>query len=388
MTIAFVNEAHLYVSGASTTIAAAAGNHTSGNLLVVLVVGWFTGTVSSVSDTAGNTYTWTGLRSTYYTADDGFVEIWYAKNITGNASNVVTATYSGSTSYREIEVIQYSGADTDDPFDAGNDTETGDAVGAATANSTVAEAGEVIVAGFAFYNSGTSTMGTGFTERYDGEYTTFIDRVLTTSGSYNASLTYSSANGWTGAHATFKALPEGPVITNAGDEDFALGETNIVVTGTDFLSPQSTGKLELGDSATYGSATLVTQSIDSWANTSIQFDLTIGSLEVESLWLYVTNSAAARSSGYAVTVNITIAIAGITKDSTGTALGSCDCYLFKNNATDDVPTYEGYVLSHATTGAYSFTVSDTDAKYFVIAKKDGTDNVFDTTDHVLVPVIT
>lgn len=96
-----------------------------------------------------------------------------------------------------------------------------------------------------------------------------------------------------------------PEITNAGDETYTVYETNITVTGTDFGTQTGSYDLELGDSATYGSANLESQSIDSWADTSIQFDLTIGALDVESLWLYVTDSAAVVSNAWAVTVDLT-----------------------------------------------------------------------------------
>lgn len=108
-----------------------------------------------------------------------------------------------------------------------------------------------------------------------------------------------------------------PVITNAGDEVFTVYETNIVVTGTDFFGTQSTGKLELGDNATYASATKVTQSIDTWGDTSIQFDLTIGALDVESLWLYAVNSFGGVSAAYAVTVGLTPTVTAVGDDSLG-----------------------------------------------------------------------
>lgn len=77
---------------------------------------------------------------------------------------------------------------------------------------------------------------------------------------------------------------------------------------------------------------------------------------------------------------------GITKDKNGDVLGSCPCYLFKDNQ-DNTLTYVGYVLSNAVTGAYSFTgIGDSDAQYIVVAWKDGSPNVFDVTDHVLQPV--
>jgi len=47
-------------------------------------------------------------------------------------------------------------------------------------------------------------------------------------------------------------LPVGPAITNAGDEDFTVYETNVVVTGTDFGTNTGLADIELGDSATYG----------------------------------------------------------------------------------------------------------------------------------------
>jgi len=77
---------------------------------------------------------------------------------------------------------------------------------------------------------------------------------------------------------------------------------------------------------------------------------------------------------------------GISKDKNGDALGSCLCFLCKDNG-DNTATYVDYVLSNASTGAYSFTgISDDDAQYFVISWKDDTPHIFDVTDHVLQPV--
>lgn len=78
---------------------------------------------------------------------------------------------------------------------------------------------------------------------------------------------------------------------------------------------------------------------------------------------------------------------GVTYDKNGTILGSCECYLFKDNQ-DNTLTFVDYVLSNASTGAYSFTgLSDNDAQYIVVAWKDNTPHVFDVTDHVLQPVV-
>lgn len=78
---------------------------------------------------------------------------------------------------------------------------------------------------------------------------------------------------------------------------------------------------------------------------------------------------------------------GVTYDKTGSILGSCECYLFKDNL-DDSLTYVAYTLSDAGTGAYSFTgIYDDSAQYIVVAWKDDTPHIFDVTDHVLLPVV-
>ncbi len=86
-------------------------------------------------------------------------------------------------------------------------------------------------------------------------------------------------------------------------------------------------------------------------------------------------------------VQVTYKLEGITKDNEGSALGSCKCFLVKDNG-DDTYTFVAYQLSNAATGAYSFTgLTDNDAAYQVIAWKDDTPHVFDVTDHVLQPVV-
>jgi len=75
-------------------------------------------------------------------------------------------------------------------------------------------------------------------------------------------------------------------------------------------------------------------------------------------------------------------VSGVTKDKNGDALGSCHCFLLKDNL-DNTLSFIGYILSNASTGAYSFTIYDDDAQYLVVAWKDDSPHVFDVTDHVL-----
>lgn len=86
------------------------------------------------------------------------------------------------------------------------------------------------------------------------------------------------------------------------------------------------------------------------------------------------------------TPTTTYELTGITYDKTGSALGSVECYLFKDNL-DNTLTFIDYVLSNVSTGAFAFTgLPDDDAQYLVVGWKDDSPHVFDVTDHVLQPV--
>jgi hypothetical protein len=88
----------------------------AGNLIVVTLRGNSGGGSPSptITDTAGNTYTRIG--SNNKTSGNYFVAMYYAKNCTGNAANVVTWTDTNS-SHKAIAVSQYSGASTTAPLD-------------------------------------------------------------------------------------------------------------------------------------------------------------------------------------------------------------------------------------------------------------------------------
>lgn len=82
----------------------------------------------------------------------------------------------------------------------------------------------------------------------------------------------------------------------------------------------------------------------------------------------------------------TYKLEGATKNAAGSALGACDCHLFKMNVAGDDADWVAFDESDGS-GNYSFTgLTDNDARYFVVAWKDNTPHVFDCTDHVLTPV--
>lgn len=132
MAIAAVSGVSTSANGSSSTVASPAQSHASGNLIVV-GVRWYRNSaqdVSSVADTAGNTYT---LISSQDQASDR-IELWYAYNVTGNASNVVTVTFTAAATYRVICVAEYSGVATS--FTPHDVTPTGAGGGGSTTIAT------------------------------------------------------------------------------------------------------------------------------------------------------------------------------------------------------------------------------------------------------------
>lgn len=205
MPISFVNyDKSALSAGGSKTIATAGISHTSGNLLVA-VIGYCTNTtVSKVEDTAGNTYSLAKRKGPDGSND--CVEIWYAKNITGNANNVVTATFAASASYRQIHACQYSGCDTDSPLDVSSDG-SGTGTSFSTSAVTTNQANEVIVAGFYTFKYEVFTAGTNFTLRSSGgssQSCAIEDRIVSSTGSYGSAISTPVSTNWVGVHATFK----------------------------------------------------------------------------------------------------------------------------------------------------------------------------------------
>jgi hypothetical protein len=84
------------------------------------------------------------------------------------------------------------------------------------------------------------------------------------------------------------------VITDV-DTDEVIGntQTNVVVTASagGFESTQGTGKVELVQNANYTGTKVTQTSIDSWSDTSIQFDASAGALADTNCYLFVTNDS-------------------------------------------------------------------------------------------------
>lgn len=99
---------------------------TSGNAIVVCVQTADTAayrTVSGITDTAGNTYSLCGSRWQYRYAGAYYFnfEIWVALNITGHASNQITASYATANLGASILAGSWSGMATSGAYDTGYD---------------------------------------------------------------------------------------------------------------------------------------------------------------------------------------------------------------------------------------------------------------------------
>ncbi|HXM28117.1 MAG TPA: hypothetical protein VN957_18985, partial [Chthoniobacterales bacterium] len=204
-----VSAAPAYVQGAyatpqtpQTTVSvpyAAAQN--AGNLNVV-IVGWndTTNAVTSVKDSQGNVYQVAVGPTKQSTALSQ--SIYYAKSILGG-SNTVTVQFSGSASYPDIRVLEYSGLDTSNPLDTTNGASGGGST-SSTGAITTTSASELLVAANMVTNN-TNGAGSGFTRRIitspDGDLVE--DKIVTAIGSYSATAPLNSG-GWVMQIATFR----------------------------------------------------------------------------------------------------------------------------------------------------------------------------------------
>ena len=160
---------------------------TAGDLNVV-AVGWndTTSTISSVKDSAGNSYsvaigptTGTGMRQSIY----------YAANIAGG-TNTVTVTFSQAAAFPDVRILEYRGVTALDVTAGASGSSTSASSGAATTTS----ANELIF-GADYVSTLTRAAGSGFTSRIitspDGDIAE--DKVVTTAGSNSATATLTAS---------------------------------------------------------------------------------------------------------------------------------------------------------------------------------------------------
>jgi hypothetical protein len=221
----------------SVTFAAA---QTAGDLNVV-AVGWndSTATVSTVVDKSGNTY----ARAVGPTVVSGVASqsIYYAKNIVAAAAgaNVVTVTFSSAAVYPDIRILEYKGADINNPVDV---------TAASSGNSATSSSGSVtttnatdLLFGANLVVTTTSGPGSGFTQRLmtspDGDIAE--DEMVAATGSYSATAPLGSGQ-WIMQMVALRAPSGGtnvPTVTGVSpNTGSTAGGTSVTITGANFAT--------------------------------------------------------------------------------------------------------------------------------------------------------
>jgi hypothetical protein len=172
----------------------------AGNLNIV-AVGWYkTGTITSISDTQHNTYQ-IAVGPTMTPSYDESQTIFYACGIAGGA-NSVTVAFADDNQDPEVRVVEYSGAQATGCYDTSvANTGSGTAVDSGT---MTAGAGELLVAADKVYNL-TSEPDPSYAMRLKSDFGDIVeDRPAMTAGSYHATATENIAGVWVMQLATFR----------------------------------------------------------------------------------------------------------------------------------------------------------------------------------------
>jgi hypothetical protein len=189
------------IESSNSSVGVAYLNPQTASNLNIVAVGWAnsTSSISSVTDSNGNTYT----RAVGPTTNTGLLQsIYYAKNIAGG-NNTVTVKFSPAASYPDVRILEYSGLDTTNPLDV-TAAAAGSGTSASSGSATTTSANELIFGAGSTAHHFTAA-SSGFASRMINIYGNLAeDKTVTSSGSYSATAT-DSAGPWVMQMATFKA---------------------------------------------------------------------------------------------------------------------------------------------------------------------------------------
>lgn len=200
-------------------------NTTTGNCLIVVVNCYGVGDiVSSITDTAGNTYVKAEGQNT---ATNERSEIWYALNITGNAANITLVTYNGTTSYRYISVAEFSGIVTASALD--DTSYNTNSTTSHTSGTMTASVNNAVIIG-CLNGVGTEdyTVGTSFTT-FSSDITLVYNfaeyRIISSAEDYSATCTSGTTNSTIMIGAIFKGIAE-TNFTETVTETFGIADSS------------------------------------------------------------------------------------------------------------------------------------------------------------------
>lgn len=197
-------------SNAATSFTITLTNTVTGNFIWVGIASGL-GTVTSVTD-GTNTFT-AGVADYNYNASNHM--IWYyAKNITGAASHVITVNLSGSLSVDGI-AREYSGIDTNAPTDQTAQNTGSSSTPSSGATSTTTQASELVIGFFGCGSSVTETLGSGFSNLTVATVSASAsaaaeDLIVSSTGTQTATFGTSTIFNWGCQVATFKGASSKP----------------------------------------------------------------------------------------------------------------------------------------------------------------------------------
>jgi hypothetical protein len=161
--------------------------------LCVLSVGINGNSISSVTDTGGNTFAGEGTA--------GGATVYVAANMHAGANDTITIKFSGTTGFAAA-AAQYRGLAPTAPVEASS---AASGTGAAfDSGATATSHPHDLLVGLAVSN-GTMAAGTGYTQRVGAMYSLIEDQEVTSSGSYHATATAGSNLTWSIRELALKA---------------------------------------------------------------------------------------------------------------------------------------------------------------------------------------
>ena len=284
--------------------------------LNVIAVGWndSTATVSTVTDTTGNVYT----RAVGPTVISGLESqsIYYAKNIAAATAgaNSVTVTFSAAAAFPDIRILEYSGADPNNPVDV---------TAAASGNSATSSSGAVtttnstdLLFGANMVQTSTTGPGTGFASRMltspDGDIAE--DEMVTATGSYSATAPLTSGQ-WIMQMAAFRTPAGGtgaPTVSSVSpNSGSTAGGTAVTITGTNFAT---------GATVTFGTAAATNVAVVN--STTVAATTPAGSAGAVTVTVTVSGQSGSLASGFTYALAPTVTSVSPNSGSTlgGTAV--------------------------------------------------------------------
>lgn len=212
--------------------------------LNIVVIGWsnVTSSVTSVTDSAGNTYAPAVGVSNHTNISQA---VYYAKNIAAFACspgcNAVSVAFNQTPATPDIRVYEFSGMDVTDPLDT-SVSNSGSGTSASSGSATTNSANDLLIAAGTTAGAFSGTAASGYTLL---QKTSFGDQdqyqTVAATGSYSATASVSSSN-WAMQVVAFRAsgqtLPtfSAPTLTSINPTSGPdTGGTGVTLTGTNFV---------------------------------------------------------------------------------------------------------------------------------------------------------